>query len=336
MTFVAPVFLVVACVTLPVAGALFVARERRRRVALERFGEVRLLALSSALPLEGRRFLRPALILATLGLGLLALARPQRGSRTTATRTGGHDVLFLLDLSRSMNAQDVAPSRLDAAKRAARLIARAEPDDRLGLAVFGGSAFLTLPLTVDHSAFGEFLDGAATIDLPDAGTDVGAAVAAAVQALLRDGAAGSRAVVLLSDGEDLAGAVDSVLPSLGHAGVPVFTIGFGTTAGGPIPLRRAGRDVGSLHDASGAAVVTRLDVATLRAVAAASGGSYVRWTNDAAVGETTRDLGRLESRTVTSRASAPLPEWFQWPLALAFVALILESTVPERPSLGRP
>ncbi len=319
MTFVTPAFLVIGLVALPVALALVVSRERRRRAALERFGEVRLLELSSALPPPRRRMLRPALLLAALGFGLMALARPQSGARTSVTRTGGHDVLFLLDLSRSMNARDVAPSRLAAAKRAARLIAAAEPDDRLGLAVFGGSAFLTLPLTADHSAFREFVDGAATIDLPEAGTDLGAALATAVQAQLRDGGAGSRAVVLLSDGEDFAGDVDTLLPTLARAGVPVLAIGFGTPDGGPITV-------------PGATVITRLNEATLRGVAAATGGSYVRWSDDASVDETVRDLGRLATRSVTSRMAAPLSERYQWPLALAFVALLVEGAVAERRS----
>ena len=318
MTFVTPVFLVIALIVLPVAVALLVSRERRRRAALERFGEVRLLELSSALPPPRRRALRPTLLVAALGFGLLALARPQSGARTTVTRTGGHDVLVLLDLSRSMNARDVAPSRLDAAKRVARLIAAAEPDDRLGLAVFGGSAFLTLPLTADHSAFREFVDGAATIDLPDAGTDLGAALAAAVQAQLRDGAAGSRAVVLLSDGEDFAGDVDTLLPGLARAGVPVLPIGLGTPDGGPIIVH-------------GATVTTRLDEGTLRAIAAATGGSYTRWSDDASINGTLRALGRLASRSVTSRTTAPPPERYQWPLALAFMALLLESMVPDAP-----
>lgn len=323
MTFVAPVFLVIALGVLPVAAALLVARERKRRAALARFGEVRLLELASALPPPGRPVLRPALLVAALGLGLLALARPQSGTRTTVTETGGRDVLVLLDLSRSMNARDVAPSRLDAAKRAARLIAAAEPDDRLGLAVFGTSAFLTLPLTADHSAFQEFVDGAATIDLPEAGTDLGGALAAGVQALLRDGQAGSRAVLLLSDGEDFAGAVDTLLPGLTRDGIPILAIGFGTTDGGPLTIQ-------------GATVTTHLNEATLRAVATATGGAYARWNDDASISGIVRDLERLATHSLTSRAAAPLPERFQWPLALAFAALLVEGLGPDRRPRPRP
>lgn len=330
MTFVAPAFLLVAVVTLPLAVALLVHRERRRRAALDRFGETRLLEMASALPALGRRFIRPGLLLCALGLGLVALARPQLGTRSTQASGGGHDLLFLLDLSRSMNAGDVAPSRLDAAKRAARLIAAAEPDDRTGLAVFGGNAFLTLPLTLDHAAFQAFLDGAATIDLPDAGTDLGGALGSAIQTLERDGGAGARAVVLLSDGEDMEGGMDSVLPMLSRAGVPVFVVGVGTTAGGTIPLPRSGQEVGPYRDAHGAVVTTRLDDRTLESVAQASGGTYLQWTGDGAARRIAADLAGLTTRHVAGRVTTPLPERFQLPLALAFLALALESVVPDR------
>jgi len=330
MTFVAPAFLLVAVVVLPFAVALLVHRDGRRRAALERFGEARLLEVASALPEPSRRFLRPALLLGALGLGLVALARPQLGVRSSLSSGSGHDVLFLLDLSRSMNAIDAAPSRLDAAKRAARLIAAAGPDDRLGLAVFGGSAFLTLPLTLDHSAFQAFLDGAATIDLPDAGTDLGGALSAAVETLERDGAAGAQAVVLLSDGEDLAGGMDSVLPRLSRAGVPVFAVGVGTAPGGHITVRQSGQEAGPYRDAHGVVVTTRLDERTLRDVSQASGGAYVEWTGDDAARQIAADLATLTSRHLASRVTAPLPERFQWPLALAILALALEAVVPDR------
>jgi Ca-activated chloride channel family protein len=329
MTFVTPSALVVALLALPLAVWLLVHRERRRRAALDRFGEARLLEVASALPEPGRRFIRPALLLGALGLGLVALARPELGVRSSLSSGSGHDLLFLLDLSRSMDATDVAPSRLDAAKRAASLIAAAAPDDRLGLAVFGGNAFLTLPLTLDHSAFQAFLDGAATIDLPDAGTDLGGALSTAVQTLERDGGAGARAIVLLSDGEDLEGGMDSVLPRLSRAGVPVFVIGVGTTAGGTIPVRLNGQEAGPYRDAHGVIVTTRLDDRTLRSVAQASKGDYVEWTGDGAARQIAADLARLASRHLAGRVTAPLPERFQWPLALAILALALESVVPD-------
>src|SRR5919202_4159572 len=157
MTFAEPAYLIALALLIPLAALELVRRERRWRRDVERFGDTGLLARSSALPGARFRLAVRALTLAAIALVLVALARPQLGATPSAVRRSAGDVLFLLDLSRSMSAEDAAPSRLAAAKRAAAAIARAIPDDRVGLLVFGGSGFLPLPPTRGHSPFQLFL-----------------------------------------------------------------------------------------------------------------------------------------------------------------------------------
>src|SRR5262249_8530685 len=179
MTFGAPwlLWLIAPMMALGVWEA--VVRERRRRRAIEAFGEAPLVEPLSALPSPRRR----AIVTAAGGpggaLALVALSRPQRGTAEQSVAGNGADVLFLLDLSRSMRSTDIVPSRLDAAKSAARAIAAALPNDRVGLLVFAGDGFLQLPATVDRSTFDAFLTAASPADVPDPATNLEAAAAVA-------------------------------------------------------------------------------------------------------------------------------------------------------------
>src|SRR6185437_12129627 len=157
--------------------------DRRRSAALARFGELAVLRRSSPLPSRRWRITRRVL--------LVAMARPRSGSGEQTLHAASHDVLFVLDLSRSMQARDAQPSRLDAAKQAALAIARRLPDDRVGLVIFGGSAFLQLPLTLDHSALARFVDQAAANQIPSVSTNLEAAADVAASSLVRSGGQGA-------------------------------------------------------------------------------------------------------------------------------------------------
>ena len=167
MTFAYPIAIVILVPALPLALWALRRHDRARRVRLHSFGQPGLLARASTLPSERLTVIRQALTLAGLSLVLVAAARPQFGERPASLANTGRDLLLLLDLSRSMNAADGELPRLTLAKRAVIETVARSPGDRLGLVVFGGSAFLQLPLTADHAAFRRFLDAATTDDLAD-------------------------------------------------------------------------------------------------------------------------------------------------------------------------
>ncbi|MEP7225988.1 MAG: VWA domain-containing protein, partial [Gemmatimonadales bacterium] len=174
MTFGYPIALAFLLLALPPAVWALLRHNRGRRVRLHDFGAPGLLARASKIPSERMSAVRRGLILGSLGLGLLAVARPQLGQRPASLVHTGRDVLVLLDLSRSMNAADRqgGPTRLAVAKGAVLEALAGSRGDRVGLVVFGGSAFLQLPLTADHAAFRRFLDAATTDDLADPATDL--------------------------------------------------------------------------------------------------------------------------------------------------------------------
>ena len=326
MTFDYPLILALLLVGLPAAVVAVRRLERRRRLALEGFGEPEVLTRGSAIPPARVRSFRQTMRLTALALALLALARPQLGERPASLAQSGRDVLVLLDLSRSMNAADVGngrDTRLEAAKRLAAEVLSASPGDRAGLIVFGGSAFLQLPLTGDQAAFRRFLEAASTDDIADPSTDLSRALATAATTFEHDGEEGYQAVLLLSDGESREADLTPTLRRLRTAGVPIFAIGIGSTTGAPIPADSAAAPERWHRDHIGRVVQSRLEERDLRRAAEETGGAYVRWAANAGP-EVVSELKRVQQRTLSSRTSPERADRFQWPLGLALALLVLE------------
>jgi Ca-activated chloride channel homolog len=326
LSFGSPIFLALAVLTLPLAWWAMRPAHNRRREALARFGDESLLEKSSELPGSRAQLASIGLRFGAVALGLVALARPQLGERPASLAHTGRDVLVLLDLSRSMNAADgpalseVSEStRLAVAKRAISAVLAVSPENRVGLIVFGGSAFLQLPLTGNQATFQRFLDAASSDDLGDPATDLGGALAAAAIAFEHDGERGYQSVLLVSDGES-GGDIGPALTRLRRAGIPVFAVGVGSPDGAPVPADSSEAPEKWHRDHIGRVVVSRLEEDDLRRAARETNGVYARWTPDAGRGLGT-ELARMEKRTLSSRESTERVDRFQWPLALALVAL---------------
>jgi Ca-activated chloride channel family protein len=229
-----------------------------------------------------------------------------------------------------MTVGDVTPSRLAAAKAAVWETVSASPGDRVGLIVFGGSAFLQLPLTSDHATFKLFLDAASPDDLGDPATDIGTALATAGKVFEHEGDQGHRAVLLASDGESDESDLPAATASLRGEGIPVFALGVGTVGGGAVPADSSEAPEKFHRDHIGRIAISRLDETELRAVAKLTGGAYGR----AARAEDRRAvraaLARVQSRTLSLRQASERADRFQWPLALAVAALLGNLAVGAR------
>ena len=334
MTFGYPITLALLLPALPLAVWALLRHHRERRARLHDFGQPGLLARASTIPSERLSVVRQALTVGGLSLALLAVARPQFGERPASLVHSGRDLLVLLDLSRSMNAADGEPerlapdrlSRLALAKGAVLEALAGSPGDRVGLVVFGGSAFLQLPLTADHAAFRRFLDAATTDDLANPATDLSRALAAAATTFEHEGERGFQSVLLLSDGESVEGDIGPPLKRLRLAGVPVFAIGVGTSEGAPVPADSSEAPERWHRDHIGRIVQSRLEEGDLRRAASETNGVYLRWTPGAG-GGLSAALGKLEKRTMSSRTSPERADRFQWPLGLAILLLALEPMV---------
>ncbi|HKT06775.1 MAG TPA: VWA domain-containing protein [Gemmatimonadaceae bacterium] len=319
----APLWLAALVALLPLGVYALVRRERRRRADRARYGDASLVARASAMPPRGRRIAADGLVVAALALVVAALARPQWGESRAAVERSSRDVLFVLDLSRSMNAADAYPSRLAQAKAAARAIADSLPHDRVGLEVFGGNAFLQLPLTADHGIFARFIDAVSTEDVPDPATDIEGALDLAATTFARDGGAGSHTVVLLTDGEETQGSMRDGAQVLAKAHIHLYAVGVGSTAGATVP--ETPTDSRPHHDWRGQTVVSRLDESELGATAALADGRYARWTGPAGAAPVIAAIRQLGAARTMSRERAAFTDRFEWPVAVALLALVLES-----------
>jgi len=300
----------------------------QRLESLRRFGDPALLSRTSTLPPRTPATLRTVLRWIGLTLLVLALARPQLGRQAKDLARTGRDIIVTLDLSRSMGATDVGGTRLRLAKRLAWQLASARPGDRIGLVIFGGAGFLQLPPTSDLAAFQLFLDAASPDDIGDPSTNLVAGLKVAERALRREGtAAGSRAVILLTDGERSEGAIDPILELYSRAKLPVFAVGIGSAEGARVP-NDSGDATGPWHvDDIGRPIISRLDEEVLKAVALASGGSYARYDDRAALEVMTRALVNLEARTLATQQATEPKERYQWPLFVAIALLSLGSVL---------
>ncbi len=263
---------------------------------------------------------------AAAGLVALALLRPVWGEVAGAPARA--DVVLCLDVSRSMRARDVVPDRLQAAQREIETLAAAGGAGRLGLVVFAGSAALAVPLAGDLASVAAI---AATMDPSAAargGTDLGAAIDVAAQALQRGGAVAG-CIVVLTDGEDFAARGQQAARRAAALGFPVHCLGFGTATGSKIVVEGAGGEA-FLRDQSGREVVSALDPASLQAVAAAGDGTYAPGASGSLLRLHEASLNpRARSLAAADPAREPAHR-FQWPLLLALLAWMLPGTLPRR------
>lgn len=281
------------------------------------------------------------LSLSVFGLALLvlALSRPQCGSRTEVTRRMGLDLVIALDVSRSMLARDVGPDRLTRARLELEALLERLGGDRVGLVVFAGRAFPACPLTSDVAALRVFLRGVGPETVPEQGTGVAAALGTAREILdAEEHGARSKVVLLVSDGEDQGSGAAQAAAVLADAGIRVYALGVGKREGAPIPLTDAsGAVTGYKRDCRGEIVVTRLDEATLAAVATKGNGEVFEVARaDRGVDAFRTTLDRLARTELAGRASVAWEDRYALLVFPALLALLGALLLSEARGGSRP
>jgi len=327
MRMAAPAVLL-AWLILPLLVVLMGLGMARQRALLARLGRpetVRRLAPAASVQ---RRAAKATLLLAALFFVILALAQPQWGRVVEPVTRRGVDVVLALDVSQSMQAQDVTPDRFSRAKAlAGELVSRLE-GNRLGLVAFAGTGFVQCPLTLDQSAVRLFLDILEVGDVPDPGSNLEEAIRVSLTAFPEE-REGSRVIILLTDGEDFDGNAAAAATAAAEQGVVLYAIGLGTTTGGPIPrAATSARSAGYKKDSAGRIITTRLDPEHLDQIARAGGGTYLP--AGAALVEADHlaaEIDRMEKSDLSSRMVTTHKERYQLPLLVAVSLLFVEMAV---------
>jgi len=328
-----------ALLAVPAVGGVYWWAARGRQAAREQFGDAALVAqLAPAVPAWRRRLKAGLVVLAVAALAL-SLMGPRFGTEVRTVERRGVDLVVALDVSASMQTQDVAPSRLRRAKNEIRSVLDDLRGDRVGLVVFAGDGFVQAPLTTDYGALRLFLDVAEPDQVPTPGTNFGAALDAATEAFAAARPASdttarpdehrARALLVLSDGENHVGDLDELRQTARENDVTLFAAGIGTEEGARIPVYEDGRRTGYKRNQQGRVVRSRLDEPALTRLA--EDGAYFRvGATSSALGDLPTALRRLETSVLAEEQFAEYAEMYQWPLAVALLLLFVEASIPTR------
>jgi len=305
--------------------------DQRQRVALTQFASARLLPKLASSISTSRKLVKRVLFTLGTACVFIALARPQAGFEFQETHRKGLELLFAVDTSKSMLAQDVKPDRLTRAKLAVTDLVTKLNGDGVGLIAFAGSSFLQCPVTLDYDAFRASLDALDVNVIPRGGTDIASAIHEA-EAVFKTRPPADKILILITDGEDLSGEATTAAKSVAKNGVKIFTVGVGSTTGElvPVPSENGGTDFAK--DENGKPVRSHLDETTLKKIAEATGGMYQP------LGAQGEGLTNIYERGLTAftrqdlkarEARIPL-EKFHWALLAALVCFIGELLIGNR------
>jgi len=319
-----------ALILIPVIFFVFLINRRIRSASLKKFGNPELLSTLHPETSSYKSYVKITLLLLSLSSLILGLANPQIGTRLSEAKREGVDVIIALDISNSMRAEDIKPNRLERAKQMiSKLIDRLE-NDRIGIVVFAGDAFVQLPLTTDYSAAKLFLGFTEPDLIPVQGTAIGRAIELASEQF-KETDNRRKALVIISDGENHEDDAVSEASRAAEKNFVIYTIGMGTTTGAPVPIYNNGSLTGYMKDMDGNVVITKYDPTLLQQIAAAGKGQFFP------TGDSEPELDNilslvtgLDKKEYETKLYVDYEDRYQYFFGLSFLFLFLELLFSER------
>jgi len=317
---------------IPVIVIIYLIQLRSKKNAQLLFAEGNLLPFLIPTLSKTKPFLKMILLCFGLLLVIIAIANPQLGSKLEEIKREGVDIMICLDVSNSMMAQDLPPSRLEHAKQAIIRLVDNLKDDRIGIIVFAGDAYVQLPITTDYNAAKLFLTQIDNGIVPMQGTAIGTAIDLAVNSFDKKSPT-KKSIIIISDGENHEDDAIKASENAIEQGITVSTIGLGSPEGTPIPEYSGGRNIGFRKDNQGNTVITKLNEQMLQEVAAAGRGAYARDDNtSSALSAIFKQINSLEKKEYGSKVYTDYESRFQFFIMGAILMLIAELLISNKRS----
>jgi Ca-activated chloride channel family protein len=317
---------------LPILVLTFYFLYRNKSKLLERFADKELHSVIVSSYSNVKNYVKFGIIILAFVCLIIAAANPQVGTKLQEVKQTGIDVFILLDVSLSMDAEDIKPNRLEKAKYQISNLIQKLHGDRIGLIIFAGKAYIQFPLTTDYSAASLFLSAVDVNSVPQQGTAIGSAINLAVQSF--DSSSTEKVIIAITDGEDHEGDVMDAVDKAVSNGIKIYTIGLGSTGGVPIPVHNNRGDmVGFKKDNEGNSVLTKLDEESLKQIASAGYGEYFRGNNyEDYLDKIYNNLSELKKSEFGVKKVTDYEDRFYYFLIPAILLLIIELFISEKKS----
>lgn len=314
---------------IPVIIGFFLVLQLWKRHTQKKFADKQLLKRLSPNQSLFKSVLKLLVICLAIASLSIALVNPKVGTKLETVKREGVDVVFAIDVSKSMLAEDIAPNRLEKTKQLVTQIINNLTSDRVGIIAYAGKAFPQLPITTDYAAAKMFLQNMNTDMISSQGTAINEAIE--LSKTFYDDAETNRVLIIISDGEDHGEGTIKTAQEANEEGIRIFTIGVGETKGGPIPIKKNGVIQNYKKDSQGETVITRLDEGTLRDIANEANGLYINGKNTNEVVESIRDvLNKMDKKEFEAKQFADFKDQFQWFLGFALALLFLDIFLLDR------
>ncbi|MBL7967183.1 MAG: VWA domain-containing protein [Prolixibacteraceae bacterium] len=318
-----------ALLVIPALIAFFWYYRIQRKKALALFGQKDILAVLMPNVSASRPILKFTVLMLALASIIVGIARPQFGSKLKTEKRKGIELIIALDVSNSMMAEDIQPNRLERSKRAIAQLVDKLSDDKIGLIVFAGDAYVQLPITADYVSAKLFLNSINTNIVPTQGTAIGAAIELGMKSF-NPQFEGSKAMIIITDGENHEDDAVGAATEAAKQGISIYTIGMGLPQGGPIPDFSNGMKT-YRKDREGNTIVTKLDEPMLQKIAEAGKGAYIR-ANNAQVGLNNlfNEVNKMEKAELETQIYADYADQFQYFIGLGLFLILLDFMILER------
>lgn len=315
---------------IPVIILLFAWLQFWRRSTQKKFADSTLLKRLSPNQSLFKSVLKVVVLCCAFACLSLALVNPKIGTKLETIRSEGVDIVFAVDVSKSMLAEDIAPNRLEKSKQLVTQIVNSLVSDRIGIIAYAGKAFPQLPITTDYASAKMFLQNMNTDMLSSQGTAISEAIQLSKTYFDNEDQA-NRVLIIISDGEDHDGEALNIAEEAAEQGIRILTVGVGNAKGGPIPIKRNGVVLNYKKDNQGETVITRLDESTLKEIAAEANGVYINGSNTAEVVQAIKgELDKMDKQEFESKQIADFKDQFQWFLAFGILLLFIDIFFLER------